>query len=164
MNEAQIHLLLNHIPVLGSLFGLILLIIALWKDNHTLLQTALITFMVAAAVVLPVDWSGEGAEEIMEAEGVSHEIIHEHEELAELSVGLMLSLGGIAALTLWLTLMMSALSRLFGFITLLLALLTSVSMAVTAHSGGEIRHTEIREGYQPEKGQHKGEHEEEEHH
>lgn len=147
MNDAQIHLLLNHLPVLGSLFGLILLIFALWKDNQVLKQAALITFMVVAAFVLPVDWSGEGAEEIMEAEGISHKIIHEHEEKAELSVGLMLSLGAVATLTLWLTLQMSALSRFFGFITLLLAMATFVSMAFTAHSGGQIRHPEIRADY-----------------
>lgn len=145
MNAAQVHLLLNHIPVLGTLFGLILLLIALWRNNPTLSHTALITFIVAAVVVLPVDWSGEGAEEIVEELGVSHDLIHTHEEMAELSVGLMLGLGALSIFTLWLTWQMSALSRLFGFLTLFLALITFASMARTAHSGGEIRHPELHQ-------------------
>ncbi|GAB4395801.1 MAG: hypothetical protein OHK0053_06620 [Microscillaceae bacterium] len=146
MNGAQIHLLLNHIPILGALFGLILLIFGFIRANRSLTQAALLTFIVAALVTIPVDWSGEAAEEILEEKyeaQVSHDLIHEHEEMAELSVALMLALGGLSLLAFYFSWRKHRFATLANGAVLVLALVVFVTMARTGHSGGLIRHPEL---------------------
>ena len=149
MNAAYTHLLLNHIPILGTLFGVVLLIVGIIRKNNALSQAALITFILAAVVVLPVDWSGEEAEEIVEEiAGVSHEVIHEHEEVAELAVKAMLGLGVLALITLILGSWHVKIGRALRFITLLLSFGVFFLMFRAGNTGGEIRHPEIKSDFQ----------------
>lgn len=147
MNAAYYHLLLNHIPVLGSVFGTLLLLFGILRGNKTLMQTALYTFIIAAAVTLPVDWTGEDAEHLVEEMGVSHDLIHEHEEMAEISVKLMLGLGGLSFATLILQILGISFAQIFNYITLVLAFVVIGFMSQTAHSGGLIRHPEIQSDF-----------------
>lgn len=152
MNAAHIHLLLNHIPILGALFGMILLIFGLIRKNNALSQAALITFIMAAIVTLPVDWSGEQAEEIVEElPGISHDLIHEHEEIAELAVKFMLGLGVLSLLTLILGAWHVKIGRILRWITLLLSFAVFFLMTRAGNSGGEISHPEIRKDFKIEK-------------
>ena len=48
MNPAHLHLMLNHIPVLGTAFGLGLLAFALWRRSDELKKTALGVFVLVA--------------------------------------------------------------------------------------------------------------------
>lgn len=149
MNAAHTHLILNHIPVLGSIFGALLLLIGILRGNKTLIQTSLITFIIAAAVTLPVDWSGEEAEHLVEEiPGLSHDVIHEHEEMAEVSVGLMLGLGGLSLATLILSMLNISLAKIFNYLSLVLAFVVIGFMGRTANSGALIRHPEIKANYQ----------------
>ena len=149
MNAAYTHLLLNHIPILGTLFGVFLLIFGVIRKNNVLSQAALITFIIAAVVTLPVDWSGEEAEEIVEGiSGVSHDVIHEHEEVAELAVKAMLGLGVLALITLILGSWHVKIGRILRLITLLLSLGVFFLMFRAGNTGGEIRHPEIKSDYQ----------------
>lgn len=147
MNDAYLHLLINHIPILGSLFGLILLVFGLFKANKTLIQTALITFIISATITLPTDWTGEGAEEIVEELGVSHDIIHEHEEVAESAVLTMLILGLLSLVALILNLRHSAFKDILNVLVLVMALIVFYFMYQAGNTGGEIRHPEVREGF-----------------
>ena len=45
MNGAQLHLLLNHFPILGTLFGLLVLAAGLWKKSEDLQKAALVCFL-----------------------------------------------------------------------------------------------------------------------
>ncbi|MFC7671286.1 hypothetical protein ACFQT0_30695 [Hymenobacter humi] len=85
MNQAHWHLLLNHAPILGSLFGLVLLLLAVaLRLQPVLLRTGLVTLIVAALLTIPTQLTGDGAEEVVEDQpGVSEPLIHEHEEAAE---------------------------------------------------------------------------------
>ncbi len=159
MNAAHLHLILNHIPVLGSLFGLILLLFGIFRRSNLLVNVALITFLISAAVTLPVDWTGEEAEEILEEMGVDHDIIHEHEEAAELSILLMLVLGGVALTTLLFRAWRHQMGGWLTYLTLVLGMVVFGVMARTANTGGQIRHPEIRPGFQLEES---SSHEEEE--
>ena len=66
MDEARIHLLLNHSPILGSRFGAVLLLVAVLQRNEVLIRTGLIMLVVAAALAIPTQLSGQGAEEVVE--------------------------------------------------------------------------------------------------
>lgn len=78
MNAPHLHLLLNHVPVLGSAFGLGLLAFALWRKSDELKKTAFGVFVIAALLAVPGYLSGEPAEEGVESlPGVFKAIIKE---------------------------------------------------------------------------------------
>ena len=146
MNNVQIHLALTHVPVILSLVGLVMLIAALILTNPTLTKTSYIVIMVAGIAALPVYFSGESTEETVEhLPGVSEAIIESHEEIAFLAMFSITAAGTLALAALfsfkWLLV-----SRILGIAVLLLALTAGGLMVQTAHLGGQIRHTEIRDG------------------
>lgn len=143
MNWAYVHLILNHIPVLGTLFGLALLGWGVWRRNESLQRAALATFVCAALVAIPVYLTGEPAEEAVEhLAGTAESAIKPHEQAALVAlIGLEL-LGAVALARL--VLRHARVSPLLGRLALVLALLTAGLMARTANLGGQIRHGEIR--------------------
>ena len=146
MNDAQLHLALNHFPIIGTLFGTVLLGIGLFGKNKSLLDAGLIILFLMALVTIPVYLSGEGAEEIVEEIGVDHDIIHEHEEVAEAAVWFMDGLGLLALVSYFFT--RNALNRparILSIATFVLGIVVIILMGKVASSGGEIRHTEIRQ-------------------
>jgi hypothetical protein len=83
INPAHIHLALNHVPVLGVLFGTILLAMGLWRRNDTIRRTSLVVLLLTGAAAGAVYLTGEPAEELIEnAAGVSEKRIERHEDAA----------------------------------------------------------------------------------
>lgn len=143
MDTAYIHLLLNHLPVLGVPFGLLLLAAGMIRKSSDLQRAALVTFALAALFTVPVYLTGDPAEEKVEhIAGVSHHQIHEHEERAEISLIATSVLGvlSLGALIGWRGRDLP--SAPLGALAVL-ALLTFGSLVLTAKAGGEIRHTEF---------------------
>ena len=54
MNYSHIHILLNHFPSIGTLFGLVLLVYGVWKKDHKLQIVSFIVFMVMGLLAIPV--------------------------------------------------------------------------------------------------------------
>src|SRR5690349_5446431 len=97
MNSVQMHLALTHVPVILSLVGLIMLIVAFFIKNTTLTKTSYILLLVAGVSVLPVFFSGEDTEEAIEnLPGVSDAIIERHEEVANLAMISIAAAGSLA--------------------------------------------------------------------
>jgi biotin transporter BioY len=146
MNSVQMHLALTHVPVILSLVGLIMLIVAFFIKNTTLTKTSYILFLVAGVAALPVFFSGEGTEEAIEnLPGVSDAIIERHEEVANLAM-ISIAAAGLLALAGLFTFKWQIAARMFKTVVLILAIAAGGLMAQTAHLGGQIRHTEIRNG------------------
>ncbi|AYA36092.1 hypothetical protein D3Y59_02865 [Hymenobacter oligotrophus] len=142
MNEAHLHLLLNHVPILGSLAGFVILLIGAVRRNATLTQTGLVLLLVAAAVAVPTQLTGEGAEELIEHRtGISHRLIHEHEEAAELAFWA-LELTAMPALVA-LMLRQHARARLLVLLAVTGAALSFGLMAYAGWQGGKISHPEL---------------------
>ncbi len=142
MNGAEIHLALTHLPVILSLVGLFVLVIAMIRKNEVLTKTAFYFLLSAGIFAVPVYFTGESAEEIIEhLPGVSESIIEEHEEIAKLAFGAV-SVTGIVSFIGLLLYRRLNMRRFMGILILLLALVTGGVMVVTAHLGGQIRHTE----------------------
>ncbi|MBS7648846.1 hypothetical protein KEJ17_04285 [Candidatus Bathyarchaeota archaeon] len=150
MNLAHVHLLLNHIPVIGTLVGLLLLIVGMVMKSEELRKVSLGMFAILALLTLPVYFTGEPAGEVVEhLPGVTEEIIEEHEEaaltalIATLILGV-ISLGGL--------IYFRHLASLPGWlikVSLILSIISMGLMGWTANLGGQIRHTEIRAGFKP---------------
>ena len=144
-NYAEIHLFLNHLPVLGSLFGFALLAAGLWRKSEELKKAALVLLVVCGAIAIPVYLTGEPSEEIVEdLPGVSEGYIEEHEESALITLIGIEATALVSLLGLILARNKGNASAAITSLCFILALAVSLSVAWTAHLGGQIRHTEIR--------------------
>lgn len=145
MNLAHLHLLLNQIPVLGTVFGFGLLLFGLIRKSDDVVKASLGLFVIAALVAVPVYLTGEPAEEVVEhTAGVAESIIEQHEESALLSLIAMEALGVLALGWLFLSRRARQIPTWFAGAFLILSVVTGGLMAQTANLGGQIRHAEIR--------------------
>lgn len=144
-NDAHYHLLLNHLPILGTLIGLLTLVAGFLFKNVWIKRTGLGILVFACISAFPANLTGEGAEEMVEdMPGVTKAIIHEHEEIAEKFILLTSALGLLSLITLFLDIKNKPFAK-YGY--LLVLAVSGVVFAVSFKlgiSGGEIRHTEIR--------------------
>ena len=144
MNSVQMHLALTHVPVILSLVGLIMLIVAFFIKNSTITKSSYILILTAGITALPVFFTGEGTEEAIEnLPGVSESVIGRHEEVAKLAM-ISIAAAGLVALAALFSFRWQIAARLFKVVVVLLAITSGGLMAQTAHLGGQIRHTEIR--------------------
>lgn len=149
MNDAYLHLLLNHIPIITTAIGLLLLAAAIfWRKSADLTGAALTVLVLGALVAIPTYRTGEPAEELVEdLPGVMPMAIHDHEEAAETAVWAV-GLAGVAAAGGLITLLRRGSAPPWLLIvTLVLAIVATALLARTANLGGKIRHPEIAAVY-----------------
>lgn len=153
MDATHAHLLTNHIPILGSIFGIVLLIVGMLLKNKSVEITAISTILLASIFTIPVYLSGEEAEHKVEhLEGVSEFELEEHEEHAELSLWLMLIGGGFALMTIASYKVASKLTKTARISTLIVTSAAFISLIPLANHGGKITHSELRNAEASSKG------------
>jgi hypothetical protein len=146
MNLAHLHLILNHIPVIGIPVALMFLVYGLYVKNQSSQRFALLVLIGLAAMVLPVYLTGEPAEEVVEhLPGVVESLIESHEDAAMFSLVLTLITGAAAFVALWFQ-KNPIKGHLFNLVVVGVASLAVLSLLYTANLGGKIRHTELRSG------------------
>jgi len=144
MSFVHLHLLLNHVPVVGVVFVVLLLAVALWKRHSDIGKLALALLAGIAAITAIVFLTGEPAEEAVEnVAGVSEALIHQHEDVALVALISTGVVGALALGLLWWYRRQTLPRRLVGA-SLVVMLGVSGLMAWTANLGGQIRHSEIR--------------------
>ncbi len=144
MNLVHLHLMLNHFPIIGTLIALLILAFGLYKKNQTLINTGAVIMVGITLITLPAFYTGESAEEAIEnLPGISHRLIHEHEEAAELAFILMNITGIIALAYLFLQRMKLAIAQRLSIVLFIATLVTCVLMARAGNEGGKIRHAEL---------------------
>ena len=155
MNLAHVHLLLNHFPVIGTIIGLGLFLVALVSKSDDLKRACLVIFLGIALLSIPTYVTGNAAQEAIcigpsngpcTDPGVSKSLIRAHEGAALQGFAFMELTGAFAWLGLWQFRRISRVSRWNLSAVLLLSLVTVGLMARAANIGGEIRHPEIRSG------------------
>jgi uncharacterized membrane protein len=163
MNAAHLHLALNHLPIVIPFVALIVLTVGFVFKSEIVKRTAYFIFILAAISTVAAFTTGEEAEEIVEhLPGVSHDLIHEHEEIAETFALLMYLLGGLSVIGLWANFKQKAYANYVGYAIFILTAVNIYFANRTGNTGGEIMHQEIREGFEmPEHDEHE-EHEEHE--
>lgn len=150
MNNAHLHLILVHLPLVLLPFGLFLFAIGEWKRNQTLIFTGLGTLLLAGALAWPAFLTGEEAEEVIEhLAGVSKDLIHDHEESAEVSIWLVSITAILALFSLITHWRLPNFKKVAAGLLLLLGLTTTFQLIATANAGGKIRHPEISDNVQP---------------
>jgi len=147
MNLAHVHLLVNHIPVLGVALGLVVLALAATRHHTVVARCALVLFVISALAAIPTYLTGEPAEDLVEsAAGDVEAWVEPHEEAALISLVLVEGLGVLSIIGLWMSRDRPTLTRGVMALVLVLAAITAGSLTWTANLGGQIRHSEIRGG------------------
>ncbi|MEC4005082.1 DUF2231 domain-containing protein [Flavobacterium sp. SUN052] len=146
MNEAHLHMIVNHFPIIGTIFGLGIIIFGLFFKNNTIKNTAYSLFIVAALFAFASMATGDGAEDMVkDMPNIGRKIIHEHEEMAEKLAIVLYVLGIISIFGIYTNVKNKAKANLVSYIAATVALVAVLLAMQTGTSGGEIRHTEIRE-------------------
>ena len=147
MNGAHWHLVVNHLPIIFPIVGVIVMITGLISKSEAVKRTAFMIFIFGALAAIAAMNTGEGAEEVVEnINGVSENFIESHEEAAETFAILSYILGGISLLGLWASFKQKSFSSIISIATLISAFVVLFFAKQTGTTGGEIRHTEIRSG------------------
>ena len=80
MNQAHLHVALNHFPVVGAIIATAIMLFGLFKKNDKTKEIALWLFVAIAAIAIPVLFTGKNAAELVEhLPAVSEETIETHE-------------------------------------------------------------------------------------
>jgi len=148
-NWAHVHLLLNHIPTLGVVFGLVWLVIAALRRNDAWTRAALWTFVAAALLTIPTYLTGEPGEHFLrDLPGVEfsqiREHIEEHEETALFALIAVEALGLVSLAGLFLSRGSSRILPPWVTVCLVLAIVTTGLLTYTSHLGGHTRHPETQ--------------------
>ncbi len=145
MNPAHLHLLITHLPVLGTVFGLGVLLLGVLQGNQPLRRASFWIFVLAAIAAVPTYLSGRPASALLLKlmPGMVMDASDQHAEIAVIALVCSLLLGSVALAGLLIYRHGKRAPGWFTALAVLLALLTTSLMAWTAHLGGKIRHPEI---------------------
>ena len=147
MNLAHLHILLNHFPTIGAIVGVGLFIVALVWKSQDLTRASLGLFVVIGLLTIPAYVTGNMAEEVLlEGPGVSEAYVHRHQDAALLAFIFMQIAGALAWFGLWQYRRIARTTTWNLSAVLVVALIAVGLMARAASFGGEIRHTEVRQG------------------
>ena len=145
MNAAQIHLLLNHVPVIGTIIATLLLALGVGVRSRDVIRVTFGLLVVLALSGVVVYLTGEPAEHLVEdLPGVEHDTLEAHEEFslfATIALGIVGLVSLVALVRSWRA---TQVPRGLAIVTLVLAIIASGMMGWTAHLGGLIRHEELR--------------------
>ena len=146
MNQAHLHIILVHIPILFVPLGILFYLIALALKDSSIRYAALGIFVLSAVVAFVANQLGEGAEDAVEdLVGVIKSNIHEHEEMGDKAFWLTLVLGLVSIFNWWGLQTKRRLSGLTAKFVLFIAVLSAGALTYTAYLGGKIRHPEAYE-------------------
>jgi hypothetical protein len=147
MDAAQLHLMVNHLPVIGTPLVAALVLWGLYQGSREVLRTALGAAVIVAALSYPVFLTGDPAEETVEnSTWMQERLVHEHETRAEAGLVAVLSTGLLGGSVLWRSRGGKTVPMGTARLTLVGLLVSSGLFGWAALAGGRIRHDELRHG------------------
>jgi uncharacterized membrane protein len=147
MNGAHIHLLINHIPVIGIPVVTLFLAIAYFRNSQELLRISLWLLVLMIAAGAATYLSGEGAEEVVKRlPDYPEALVERHETLGMITV-IAAALVGALTVTVLIRTRRGVISRGMAGVLLVGAIAGSVLVGITGMAGGKIRHPEVRSDF-----------------
>jgi hypothetical protein len=145
MNLAHLHIVINHVPSLGTLVGVALFIAAVLRKDDHLKKIALGVLVIMALATFPTYMSGNAAQLTLRSRtDIPKTLIEEHQNSAMIALTLMMITGTLAWFGLWQFRRFSRSGPVNTAAVLILSALTSIVILRTANLGGDISHPEIR--------------------
>lgn len=145
MNGAHYHLVLNHLPIIIPIVGLLVLIAGFIIKSEIVKRTAYCIFILGALTAFGAIATGDGAEDVVKhIDGISKDLIHEHEEKAEVFALLSYVLGIGSVVALWSNWKKKSYANYIALAILAYCFVVLYFAQQTGTTGGEITHAEIR--------------------
>ena len=145
MNWAYLHILTNHFPIVGIIIGTLLLISGMVLKNEGIRISGLGTIVFASVMAVVADLTGDPAKDALRnLAGISESLVNRHEDIASVSLFLMIPSGLLAVLTIYSIIKKERSVKFLTIITLVLSLVSCVVMGYVGHTGGQIKHDEFR--------------------
>ncbi len=145
MDWIQLHLALNHLPVVGLPLLVLLLVIGWWRKSSDVMRLSLWSLTLLAAAAIAIKFTGDfAAEQAAPQLAPVKDLVARHEQTGDQVTTAVFLLGLASALTLFLSRRGRPLRRWTLALVVTLGLLTALLYARTAHSGGQISHPELR--------------------
>lgn len=147
MNGAHLHLMLNHLPVVGLGFVILLNIVAFVRKSDELKKLSLWFYFLVGILAIPVYFTGDSAEEILNTYPGFHEGIAEAHETMALHFLIITSLIAVISFVgLYYSKTSDKFLQKFTLVVFILSLIAAVFAFSTAITGGKLRHPEIENG------------------
>ena len=145
MSAAYLHLILNHIPILGTIFSTLLLSWGLIKKSGDIQKASLFALVLVTLLAIPTYLAGESAEKQIEGlPGVWMPAVEAHDDAAAFAFTGQLIIGLMAGGALFQARKLPIPRRWATSTVLVGCLVVSGLMIWTARLGGQIHHPEIR--------------------
>jgi hypothetical protein len=144
VNTVHLHLVLNHVPTVGTVVALGLLLVALIRRDEVLKHAGLEVLFVIAIVTLPVYASGVAArQDLRDRPQLSDNAMRVHQDAALAAFAVTEFAGFVAWIALWQSRQRGRAARGLVSAATLLSMVALTLMARAATLGGEIRHPEM---------------------
>jgi uncharacterized membrane protein len=147
MNAPHIHLLINHLPIIGLIIGILVLIFGLFGKKQVVLSVGLWITLIAGFSSYPTMFTGGSSEHFFEENKgkycVSEDLIHEHEEAAELAFWPCIVTGVFAGLALIGNRKGHKHTKKAEILVVFIGIIAIILIGKAGLTGGQIRHPEI---------------------
>ncbi|MBC8001634.1 MAG: hypothetical protein H7X97_03505 [Opitutaceae bacterium] len=145
MTWVHLHLALNHVPVLGTLFLFLLLLVGWIRKSREIQRLCLWSFVGFGVLSIAIKFTGDFAfDELKGVDWLDKVMIERHEQSADQATTGVFVLGVLGVVGLFLSRGERPVAAWICMALLGAALGTFVLMARTANLGGQLRHPEIR--------------------
>ena len=148
MNFAHIHLILNHAPIMGAGFGILVLLYGLTRKSCEVVRASFLLFILSALLAVPTFFTGEPASEVLKGLPYFHEELSEAHKAAALIALIFVWITGVSALAaLYFLAKRKECKAPLTIGVLVIAVITLGFFVRAGQLGGKISHQELRPGY-----------------
>jgi hypothetical protein len=146
-----IHVVLNHLPIYGTILGALALAISLILRSRAAQVTALIITLIAGASAYPGFVTGQRAYKAIRslADDAGADVLDEHMDRAEKTIGVFYFLAALAIAGLLVPIKWPKSAVPLAALTLVVAIFCSGIAVYIAQPGGRVRHPEFRPSETP---------------
>ncbi len=144
MDLTHLHLLVNHLPIFGSLLGGLVLAYGIWVKSYDTKIAAYGVLIISAIGAFVAHITGDAAADFVEKlPGFAKEAIRAHDEASGLAMLVLIVLGMLSVVGIFSIVRKWRSANLIAAVALALSLIGLGLVARTGYLGGKIRHTEL---------------------
>ena len=145
MDWIQIHLALNHVPVIGTPILVLLLAFGWWRKSDDIIRVSLWSIALLSVAAIAIKFTGDFAfEQSPEQFAPVKDLVLRHEQAGDQVTTGVFVLGLAAGLALFLARWKRPIRPWTIALVVLVGVLTSLLYLRSAHTGGQISHPELR--------------------
>ena len=147
MNAAHLHLMFNHLSIIGLGFAILFTLLAIFGKSPELKKLSCWLYILIGLLSVLAILTGDGAGEIVKTyPGISNDAIEHHETWGYILFYGLIAIGIVAIGGLWFSRKNELFLKKFNIATLVMAIVLVFLAFQTGTTGGKIRHPEIEQG------------------